>query len=203
MSLVPTCTVSHYSGIISDVTGSYLHCESPFCGDWWISSSVQTAQVELQNSWSMPIIPGTEGCFYFLFFSNISKCRTPVLNLSIKRLHTSVVDDLMSGAIYRTQGYNLSLWTIKQVPLCWLTNELFNDEKEIKLENAECLSRTSDNSEVEQFRSTYQGHCCDRETWTISFHFRALLLIRGSNFYIFLTKIKCPAIILFSMGFKI
>lgn len=36
-----------------------------------------------------------------------------------------------------------------------------------------------------------------------SFIFKALLFMPGSNFYIFLTKIKCPGIILFSIDFKI
>lgn len=50
----------------------------------------------------MPLVPGTEAFYAY-------KYRNPVLNFTVQRLHTSVVDDLMSGAIYRTQGYNLNL----------------------------------------------------------------------------------------------
>lgn len=87
----------------------------------WVSFSIQAVQVVLQNSWSMPVVPGTEVylfvCFCF-FKKNVSKCGNPALNLTIQHLHTSVMDDLMSGAIYRTQGYNPNLRTIKEVPLC-------------------------------------------------------------------------------------
>lgn len=43
------------------------------------------------------------------YCSETSKCRNLILNLTIKCLHTSVLYDLMSGTIYRTQGYNLNL----------------------------------------------------------------------------------------------
>lgn len=43
------------------------------------------------------------------YFTETPKCRNLILNLTIKYLHSSVLDELMSGTIYRTQGYNGNL----------------------------------------------------------------------------------------------